>query len=208
MHGGYAHCDSTPVTLMADEHLDNEQLAAFLDGRLPSTARTTAEAHLADCTECRDELMANSRLLERLPKPSLRRAAWWPHVGAAAAAAALIAVIVVPRTARTPTLGEVPAERVGAAETSRIAVVSPPEGASVDRTLLRFSWHPQDRASYRLTVTDSSGRMIWRTTTNDTVAGLPPTIALDAGGRFYWYVDALRVDGVSLTSGAHSFSTR
>jgi anti-sigma factor RsiW len=91
-------------------HLD-DALSAYLDDELAPAARREAEAHLAGCAECREELdeiaaarqairimpvhAARRPLLDRAPLPALasrRRAAW-----ALAAAVAAAIALVLPR---------------------------------------------------------------------------------------------------------------
>jgi anti-sigma factor RsiW len=89
-------------------HLD-DALSAYLDDELAPAARREAEAHLAGCTDCREELeqVAAARQVIRImpvhaaPRPILdavpvraatasRRRATWALVAAAAAALALL----------------------------------------------------------------------------------------------------------------------
>jgi anti-sigma factor RsiW len=88
-------------------HLD-DALSAYLDDELAPAARREAEAHLAGCAECRDELddIAAARTAIRImpvhaaPRPILeavpgrasasRRRAVWAMVAAAAAATAFV----------------------------------------------------------------------------------------------------------------------
>ena len=90
----------------SEPHLE-DRLSAYLDDELAPAARREAEAHLAGCAECREELdeVAAARQAIRImpvhaaPRPLLdiplpatasRRRAVWAMVAAAAAAVALV----------------------------------------------------------------------------------------------------------------------
>jgi hypothetical protein len=49
---------------------------------------------------------------------------------------------------------------------------------------------------------------VWLHETVDTAVSLPPDVALEPGGSYYWYVDALDSDGVSLTTGTRRLTLR
>jgi hypothetical protein len=62
-------------------------------------------------------------------------------------------------------------------------------------------------ATYRVTVTDTTGATRWTTETPDTAVTLPASARLEPGARYYFYVDALRADGWSVQSGPRTFTT-
>jgi hypothetical protein len=65
-------------------------------------------------------------------------------------------------------------------------------------------WAPiEPDARYLLTVTTAEGDSVWELMTADTSAAVP--IALEPGGEYLWYVDALLPDGSSASSGVHHF---
>ena len=72
---------------------------------------------------------------------------------------------------------------------------------------MRFVWHRDDDAAYRLFVTDSAGAQVYSAATSDTVVVLPATVHLQAGAHYHWYVDALRSDGTSVNSVSSEFVT-
>jgi len=58
---------------MRDEHLTEEQLNDYVDGRLGSTDRRMAEGHLPDCADCSDAVAEIRSLLELAAElPELR----------------------------------------------------------------------------------------------------------------------------------------
>jgi CHAT domain-containing protein len=73
--------------------LDDEQLAAYVDRRVDATTRRTLEAHLAECSRCRDLLAETVAVLETDDQRARTLPMWrrtWPKVLIAAALAATI----------------------------------------------------------------------------------------------------------------------
>jgi anti-sigma factor RsiW len=115
------------VTSEDDRHL-GDRLSALLDGELADDEVRDADAHLAECEQCRDELVATASarsLVRGLPavEPPLgfyerltrrHRSTWRRGVAAVAGGAAAAAVLLVWATP--------PADRVG-----------PPVGDLVER---------------------------------------------------------------------------
>ena len=85
--------------------VDAETAAAFVDGTLSARARSSAEAHIADCARCQAVLAA---IVRSTPPPIDR--AWWRRpavawlIPAAAAAAALAIWIRLPDSAGGPSV--------------------------------------------------------------------------------------------------------
>jgi hypothetical protein len=90
----------------------------------------------------------------------------------------------------------------------RVAALSPREGDRVTPDGLVFRWASEGAAAqYRVTLRDAGGRPLWNRETTDTSAMLDSSVVLLPGSTYFWYVDALRSDGQSLTSGTVRFST-
>ena len=180
-------------------HLENGRLAAYLDKRLPADERAEVEAHLADCAECRAEVVAVGRLRRSLTRRS-------PWVIAAPVAAAAVLVFVLLGRPSPPAAGTGPVVRDGGEPAPVIAVVAPAAATTVAGESLSFVWRPVPSAmSYRIVLSDSSGGLIWSGASSDTSARPPAAVVLTPGGLYYWYVDALLADGRSVTSGAREF---
>jgi len=189
------------------QHLETEEIAAYLSHGLPSTARSNLEAHLAACRLCRREVISARRLVRtrsfrnRLP------------ILLPAAIAAGLAISLVGRAVLAPTVVQ-PAVRGSTAtdEVERAATIqalSPAEGALVARNAVRFTWSGDKRRPlYRLTLTEASGRALWLQDTRDSTLALPSDVTLSQGMMYYWYVDALNSDGSALTTGTHRFSVK
>jgi hypothetical protein len=127
--------------------LDESQIAACADHQLAGQARERAEAHLADCDFCLEQVAFLIRTQQaETPEPApdwllLRAknlvqkearaegsALWhWGKFAAAAACLALVAVVTLrrPLTGPTPALRQTPAARLSH-EPSRIAQSTPP----------------------------------------------------------------------------------
>jgi len=190
---------------MTDEHLPVATIAAYVDDTLDDDARVTADRHLAVCAECRAELAQVSDLVVALP--TARRGRSWGIAGGVLAAAGLVGVLFL---SPAPTSGPVAtSERTTVPSASTLEIVQPaangPFVASHDAAIVWRAVEP--RATYRVTVTDTTGATRWTTETTDTVAALPASVRLEAGARYFLYVDALRADGWSLQSGPRSFTT-
>ena len=191
---------------MTDQHLSVAMVASYVDDALDAEARATADRHLAVCEACRAELAELSDLVLDAPTP--RRRLNWAVVGGALAAAGLVGILVGSperATSGPSSTGERSSTRTNAT----VDIVQPPTadavGAVHDGRIVWRSVEP--RATYRVTVTDTTGATRWTSETSDTVAVLPPSARLDAGARYYLYVDALRANGWSVQSGPRAFTT-
>jgi hypothetical protein len=178
------------------EHLEPQAVAAYAAGRLNDSERERIERHLAQCPECVSEVVA----IHRMTRP-----ARWPArllVGGLAAAAALAIWIGGP--GRAP---PAPADDIRGPEAPSVLqldAVRPADGSTLGDS--GFAWHAIENAvTYRLTITDEAGDEMWSQTTSDTSLLLPAGARLAPGRTYFWYVDALRSDGASATSGVRRF---
>lgn len=177
------------MTGPVQDHLEPDTVAAFVEQRLSRDARDAAERHLAECAMCRREVAQVVRVLRpRLPQ-------WTRPAILAAAAVLVVAAIGLWRGAETPS-----ALRGGDSGTS-IAVTGPDSVVSVSEGVT-FAWHGvAPDARYEFTLADESGMLIFSTGSSDTVVTLPDSVRLQGGRTYQWFVDALRPDGRSMTSG-------
>jgi hypothetical protein len=155
------------------------------------------EAHLAQCDECRAEVVDVVRMFR------MRRRSWIvPTAGVGIAAAAVLVITMMPRG--VPPNG--PVLRNGPAGMAAITMIAPADSATVPVDSVRLVWHPAGAdASYSVTVTDLRGDAVWSAATSDTA--ITAGAALLAGTAYYWYVDALLPDGHTVTTGVRSFRT-
>lgn len=193
-----------PVPIDAS-HTSAADVSAYLDRTLSESDRERVEAHLAECNECRQELVDLSRLM-RSHRP--QRPVRW--VIAAGLAATLAIALALPRGPERTPLGE-PTEQIErgapAEESSRLSARAPAGPSSVDRDSLIISWGPAQGSGvqYRVTLSDADGRVLWTASTSDTILIPPPSLSLPGGRTYYWYTDALLPDGRSLTTGVQEF---
>jgi hypothetical protein len=191
-------------------HVTSEELAAYLDRRLDAISSAALERHLADCADCRADLVdARSLLQSTAASPALLRTARPPRARIWVAAAAVLIIAILPLAQRamqprdsTPTVRTTRMARNG------IDVLAPREH-SVEAATIVFAWRPVEGAStYRLTVTDSSGTPLFTTATTDTSAAPPAGTVFRRGSAYLWYVDGLTTDGQTMSSGVRSFTTQ
>lgn len=185
-------------------HISASELAAFVDRTLAPKQRAIIAAHLADCAECRAELVSATTAIASHGRGANRRRRTWT-LGAVAAAAALLVVVVLPRAdfATDPASG---VERRAVERAGMLVTTAPEDGAVLETDNVTLSWLGEEGSSYRVTVTDDGGTTLWSALTSDASVAVPAGVLAPAG-RHYWYVDALRADGSSASSGARTFST-
>lgn len=189
-------------------HVSTEDIAGFLDRTLDAGNRGRVEAHLAECDECRGDLVGAWRALD-----SPRRQPSWRAAGVLAAAAAVAAILLFAPDTREGSSRSTPVLRApGAAATEgvrRIVVVSPSETRSLHPDSVRFTWRGAEAdALYRLVITDEWGDLVWTGSTSDTVLAPPTDSVVQRARAYFWYVDALLRDGTSATSGVRRFKTK
>jgi hypothetical protein len=177
--------------------MNDLEIAEYLDRRMARADRERAEAHLAGCTECRQELTQSYRLVNRMRRP--RRLA----IGSLVAAAA--AVLLFVRPGLEPRLPPAVDSVVRNGGDSSAIVAYGPIGET-SHFPIRFVWGAQPGVTtYRLTVSRADGMVTWSSSSVDTVVTLPDTIPLLTGERYLWVVDALLDDGGTRSTGLHDF---
>lgn len=190
------------------EHLGEDLIAAYLERRLSGDDARLVEAHLAECVTCRQEAREVSSFLRGVS--SRRR--WVPASVAALAAAAVVALVVVGLPGDPPGSGNDPFRAGPDHETEAvptIAALAPAEGRAASPDTLVFAWSPAaPDASYRLTLTDDTGEIVWEEETADTALALPRDLALRPGGSYLWYVDAVLPDGGAVSTGVRELEIR
>ena len=194
----------------ASAHLSIMDAAAFVDGRLSRLQRLDAEAHLSQCAECRAEIADVANLLASAPIPRVRRSAVLWSAGALASAAAVVFLIARPSSEFLQRSAATRTERAPMDKTSPVTLEArvPAAMSTVGRDELRFVWRHDDGATYHVFVADAAGAPLFDLITRDTSVTPPRSVVLLPGVRYYWYVDALRANGTSLSSGPNAFSLR
>lgn len=194
------------MTYNSIEHLNEADIAGYLDSTLTGTERKGVEAHLATCDECRMEVTASQEAISTAPRPATRSRIPLRWVGLFAAAAVM--VVAVSTLSRTTSNGTT--ERgtaVGFPGVQRVvAIVSPGDNSTLgsDRRLV---WRSEGNgATYRLTIGDDSGQPLHSATLPDTTFAIPASLTLVSGRKYFWYVDAITSEGTTATSGLNSFT--
>jgi len=196
------------AVMTPEEDISAEEMAAYIDDRLSSDERASVEARLARNPERRAELVEATRIVSQADLAKSRRHFPWKWAGVLAAAAAAVILVVLPNRHSDSLQPPSPAERRAAGEDGgRVNLLGPGDAAVVPIASARFAWQSEGDASYRITIADATGATIWTTLTSDTTVVLPASIVLRPGQHYYWYVDAMRIDGSSITSGPRSFTT-
>lgn len=167
----------------ATEHLAASEIAACVDGTLAGDERARVHAHLAECADCRAEVVEVTHVVRTAPavRRSTRRF-WIP----AAAAAAVVLLWVAPRMRHEP-VKEIHRDQptVSAAAPRPVAPVGRVESAT---TLVWSRVSDADR--YRVTLFDTDGRVVYETQSADTLAALPRSIVLAPEETYLWKVEA------------------
>ena len=189
--------------VIEDDPLTPHEIAAFLDGRLAGDELIRVQSYLADNPSARQELIKASRIVQSSPRKELKLSRrFYPLVGLVAAAA--IAVVFIRPDDVNLTNAPASTERRRIAdEPDQVMLVSPGAAGEIRDRAQPLSWNAVAGATYRIVISDSSGKPVVQTTTNDTSLVLPE--AVQNGGTYYWKVDALAPDGASSTSGYHEF---
>ena len=170
----------------SEEHLDVQEIAAYVDGAISGDRYAAVQAHLATCAECRAEVFDVSRIVRSSPsarsstRPSARRV--WISMAAAAA------VLVIVVKAWAPPHETVPVHR-GETQAAAAPRALAPTGQVEGVTTLVWSSVPRT-ATYHVRLFDSQGTVLWETSTADTLAKLPRSVSLRSGRSYYWKVVA------------------
>jgi hypothetical protein len=173
-----------------------DQVAAFVDHRLQGTERAAVESHLAECADCRAEVIEVERLVGGVRRYRTRSLV----VGGLAIAAGLLLVVsTLQHRGGRPDNGNLR----GAGANAVIPVG--PTGV-MQRSGLALTWHGTGGGStYKVTLSNAAGSTLWTTDTRDTTVAVSADIVLAPDVEYQWVVDALLPQGTSRTSGPQSF---
>jgi hypothetical protein len=182
----------TPVN--TSDCLDEDSLAAMVEGTLPADARAKAVGHLARCEPCRKavasvaraladpEVAGEIRAVEKSSHPRHRRLV---PVALSVAAAAVLLLMFVPRQVDDPRSPHRAPPITAAPAPSALS----PVGRVSETTQLR--WTAVSGADrYRVTLFDPDGSLIYEAEVADTNAILPRSVPLLPDRTYAWRVEA------------------
>lgn len=173
-----------------------EQVAAFVDHRLDGAERSVVESHLAECADCRSEVVEIERLVRGVRRHRVRSVA----AGGLAVAAGLMLVVSIVRHRGA---GSDNGNLRGA---NAAAVIPVGPTGLVPRSGLALTWHGTGSGSdYKVTLSNAAGTTLWTSDWRDTTVSIPDEIDLPPGVEYHWTVDAILPQGTSRTTGPQSF---
>ena len=173
--------------------LTEDLLVGFADGRLGDAELLASTPHLSTCRRCQHELASLVRALNDPDVVHAARSGWRNPLRVAgmlvpfAAAAGLIIALAIPaeQRSRTPET----AHRAPVLAPGPEPVGVSPVG-SVSRVFeLRWSTVP-DAETYRVTLFDADGRVLYEEEANGTSTTLPDSLGLAPAQRYLWQVQA------------------
>lgn len=202
---------------------DEHQIAAYVDGNLPTATRGGLEAHLADCDYClalvgllsrerklpATESVANLRmaLAEEPARPDSRSGTrhvprWAAAAVVVLAMAALIRVTQSPGPTDDSTEGSAaPTTRSAAATEPALALLSPTPGVDVNAGQLTVRWTPVPGSRYYdVRVVTDAGDVIAEEHVGGTEWRLSDPAVLQPGAEYFVHVDAFIADDKTVSS--------
>ena len=159
-------------------HLSAADVAAYVDRQLSGVQRDRVVQHLADCRDCRSEIVAVNRVVR-----AVRRSWRWVALVPLAAAALVVVMLSPWRPEHQPVMRE-PAVTTIVAPTA----IAPRGGVA---EVVSITWSRVPRATqYEVTVFDSAGTIVWESRVLDSLATVPRDLRLVRGRPYYWKVAA------------------
>jgi anti-sigma factor RsiW len=180
-----------------DTHLTVDDAAAYVDGSVTAAERAAIDSHLAQCAECRSEVVGVARLVRAAPR---RRR--WTILAPLAAAAAVLILFIAPQRNRDST--PLPLREPAVTTTPAPTLAAPRGGVAGLRAMTWSSVPHADQ--YRVTLFDRDGNVAWRTQSPDTTVLLPDTVHITRGVPYYWKVEARIELGRWVSSDLTSFT--
>lgn len=186
------------------DHPSPTEMATYIDGTATPDEAGAIEAHLAECAECREELVVVRGSLRR-PSPGTRWLA-----GAAATAAAIALLLFAPAWFEgdpSPIFRDA-SDSVVAGSVAAIETTMPGRSEVVRADEVRFVWRSVGTdAQYTFTLTTAAGDPITSLATADTSVVTLPGVELAPDTEYYWWVDALSRSGDVAETGLRRFRT-
>lgn len=207
-------------------HIDENDIARYVDGRLSDDERRDIESHLAECHRCRNQVAAVHRILgnrgEQGPAldPEVRARAEalgrteedeesieWERARDPMAIAMVVGLLLgVGALLYGPFQGPAPSRLRSSAEASALTVQAPADGATVSERPVFECASVSEALGYRVTLQAPDGTVVWEGDTTAPHVRLPADVSLTAGTTYLWRAEALRADGTTLQSNARTFT--
>jgi len=182
------------------EHVNESQVAGYLDRTLDETQRDRVEGHLADCGECRREVLAASHLLR---SHSVKRL-WYVGPPVLVGSVLIAMLLTNPRAATEamePLIGH-------GGRGAQLEATSPEDGALVDIRDVVLTWSSDLPAtSFDVTIVDSQDRAAWEVSVSEPRVVVPAG-RLKAGRTYAWRITARFEDGESAQTESRTFVVR
>jgi anti-sigma factor RsiW len=159
-------------------HLELSEVVGYVARTLPAGDRDRVERHLADCSQCANEI--GDMVLIRGPAEPRRRG--FQFVALTAAAAALLLVVWSRQPERPAVTRELPL-------TSTLAPRPLPPMLAGGRTTLHWIGVP-GAGRYRVLLFDSLGSSLLESTSPETLLAVPDSVPLVPGRLYLWKVEA------------------
>jgi hypothetical protein len=204
---------------MSTDHLNESDIAGFLDGDCTASEHSRIERHLEECAACRRAVVDVGRIAAAYDpghpassrsSPRTRRAVdktrlIWAVAGTALAASLTLVVLNRPdqgdATLRSAVRSSEPSAFVSR---PTLVVASPADDTEVTGDSVYFRWNSRGRSGYRMTILDETGASVFTRDTPDTLVVIATAPMLASGHRYFWRVDAIS-DGVIATSAIRTF---
>ncbi len=207
-------------------HIDEDDIARYVDGRLSDEERRDVESHLAECPRCRNQVAAVHQILENgvEQKPLVH-----PEVQAQAEALgrndeddeatgqqwvrrplAIVMAVALLLSIAGLLYGQfqepAPSRLRASSDTPALTLRAPADGATVSERPVFVCAPASDALGYRVTLWTPGGTVVWEGDTTAARVRLPADVSLATGKTYLWRAEALRADGTTLQSNARTFT--
>lgn len=206
-------------------HLDENDIARYVDGWVSEGEREQMEAHLAECVQCRGQVTATYRLVGEEDDWDLSGLDFSVQQQAESLRSDKQSQSRTPQRWDVPVLVGVLAVLLGIAgilfwqyqgtesdrlrssvEREAFTVRAPADGAEISQRPV-FVCDTVDAAfAYRVTLYAPDGAVLWEGDTTSARVSLPTEVSLTDGQTYLWRAAALRSDGTMDRSGLRSFT--
>lgn len=207
-------------------HIDENDIARYVDGRLSDEERRDVETHLAECPRCRNQVAAVHQILEngaeqeptlhpevRVQAEALGRnegddeATGQPWARRPVAIAMAVALLLGVAALLYGQFQEpAPSQLRASSDAPALTVQAPADGATVSERPVFECAVVSEALGYRVTLRTADGTVVWEGDTTAARVRLPADVSLTAGETYLWQAEALRADGTTLQSNARTFT--